>query len=395
MLQITLQDGSVFQVTNGDLHFPRTGLWMADISANGLEPPVGKITVTLASVIMPAAVVRSELVLGSVHVRLVGGSGGLSNIATKKHFRRPTVRQVLAQLLGDAGETLSATSDPVTLNTTLEAWTTMADPGGAVMAALCETIGKGVTWRMLFDGTVWIGPETWPACPTPFRSMEENGSSATELIGTDVPAVWPGTTLNGRQVDFVTHHLDDERTTVMYVTNPGAALDRTKSAFRALQANDPTAAYRTLYRGKVVAQNGDSDQVDVRPDDPDLPDMAQLPLRHGIPGARVSVELGSYLVVGWDNGSPDKPFAALWSGDLVPLKVSFQAEQVNLGSKSASHPVPQGDNLQTMLNALLQALTTFSTGLNSGTLSAQAVTLAGALPVIKEMPYLSPTVNVT
>lgn len=70
-----------------------------------------------------------------------------------------------------------------------------------------------------------------------------------------------------------------------------------------------------------------------------------------------------------------------------------KAPTIKFGSVGASHPVPQGDSLKTMLDALMDALTTFSTGLNSGTLSAQAATLAGALPAIKVMTYNSDKVK--
>jgi hypothetical protein len=125
-------------------------------------------------------------------------------------------------------------------------------------------------------------------------------------------------------------------------------------------AQDPTGLYARMYRARVVAQSDDADLVDVRPDDPRLPDMAKLPLRHGVPGLRVSVAMGSYLLVGWDNGRPDKAFAALWNPDVHVIKVSFVADRVNLASRTATEGVVEGTSYRAdedqLFSGLLQGL---------------------------------------
>jgi len=73
-----------------------------------------------------------------------------------------------------------------------------------------------VNWRILSDGTTWIGTETWPDCPSDFRSITTDGANAAQVVGTDGPAVWPGTLLGGRKVDFVTHDLDHNRTRILF-----------------------------------------------------------------------------------------------------------------------------------------------------------------------------------
>jgi hypothetical protein len=149
--------------------------------------------------------------------------------------------------------------------------------------------------------------------------------------------------------------------------------DRAAGAWIDLQnLQDPMGLYARMYRAKVVAQDDDTDEVDVRPDDPLLPDMAKIPLRHGIPGARVSVEMGSYILVGWDDGRPDHPFAALWNRDSHALKVSFNADRLNLGDRSATEAYVLGTSYRgdedTMLQRLQRGLTAMH-GACTGTLS--------------------------
>lgn len=133
--------------------------------------------------------------------------------------------------------------------------------------------------------------------------------------------------------------------------------DRSLAAWTGVQnAQDPMGLYARMYRGRVVAQSGDDEYVDVRPDDPRLPDMAKLPLRHGVPGLRVQVELGSYLLVGWDDGRPDKAFAALWNRDVHVLKMSLVNDELHLGSRGASEAFVLGTSYRQAEDELLSGL---------------------------------------
>jgi hypothetical protein len=90
--------------------------------------------------------------------------------------------------------------------------------------------------------------------------------------------------------------------------------DRLKGPLAALARRaDPLVLYRSLYRSRLVRQSSDLLRVDVATDDPLLPEMSNIPLHHGLPGLALAVSPGAYLLVGWANGRPDVPFAALWS----------------------------------------------------------------------------------
>jgi phage baseplate assembly protein gpV len=73
--------------------------------------------------------------------------------------------------------------------------------------------------------------------------------------------------------------------------------------------------------------------------------------------------------------------------------IQVNQDDVQLGDDQATQPVPMGDDLQTALKFLTDALQTFSSGLNVGTLSAQAATLAAAIPAFQRMTYLSQKVK--
>jgi hypothetical protein len=219
MLQVTLASGQVRQVSSGAVDMPLTGIWMADcklITQPSDETPSGHVVLTLGESLMPGTVAVAELVEGLTHLRVVGGRGGLGNSLKPKHYYRPTVRHLLVDWARDTGETLSPTCTAATLATQLEAWTTLSLPAGAQLAALCAVLGGGTNWRVLADGTLWVGVETWPASDAAYRSIETDGAGGTRVIGTDGPVVRPGTTLDGRKIDSVVHDIDGNRTRITW-----------------------------------------------------------------------------------------------------------------------------------------------------------------------------------
>lgn len=124
-----------------------------------------------------------------------------------------------------------------------------------------------------------------------------------------------------------------------------AVMDRLKGAFLALaRGADPTIDYKALYRGKVLKQHDNLRRVDLQPSDPRLPPMSNIPLRVGVPGLDVTVPPGHLLLIGWENGQPDHPFACLWEagteGDgTTPLKLTLNATVIELGGSGLQPPL--------------------------------------------------------
>ena len=214
MLTITTSTGATYRASSGTVDLPRTGIWLADVKIIGQDIPEGAVVATLGTVQMTGTIAVAQLINGAVELRVVGGAGGLGNVARPKHYHQPLARHVLQDLTRDAGETLSSACTDAIISAPLEAWTTFGLTTGAILAALCAILG--CNWRILSDGTVWVGAETWPDCPADFRSLETDGANAAQVVGTDGPAVWPGTLLGGRRVDHVTHDLDHNRTHLVF-----------------------------------------------------------------------------------------------------------------------------------------------------------------------------------
>ena len=174
--------------------------------------------------------------------------------------------------------------------------------------------------------------------------------------------------------------------------------DRLKTAARAISGLDPMVPYRYLYRAQVVSQSASNlDQVDVRPDDPSVPEMAGVPLRHGIPGVQVQVRPGCHVVVGWANGEPNAPFAALWEAGADVLQLIVDATAIKLGGTSAIQHVVLGEvfmaNLAAALTTILADLTVVFPLVGITSVPTSTPTISAMLSAIGVATYLSPKVT--
>ena len=78
--------------------------------------------------------------------------------------------------------------------------------------------------------------------------------------------------------------------------------------------------FLALYPAKVVSQAGDG-SLELQPDDDRVPGASRVPIRYGIPGVRVKVRAGARVMLGWENGDPSRPFAALWEPEGLELLI--------------------------------------------------------------------------
>lgn len=113
---------------------------------------------------------------------------------------------------------------------------------------------------------------------------------------------------------------------------PENTLDRLKSSLAAVIKAFGTNRldYFAFYAAKVISQSGNN--VDLQPDDTRLPGFANVPLRLGLPGAVVTVNPGSRVLLGWAQGDPQRPIATVWeSSSVVELKLNATTIVLNDG----------------------------------------------------------------
>jgi hypothetical protein len=110
--------------------------------------------------------------------------------------------------------------------------------------------------------------------------------------------------------------------------------DWAKDAILALvRAALPLIDYYKFYRATVVSQSGDGRLLDLRPEDPLVPGHQKVPLRLGLPGARVKFNPGAKVLLGWEGGDPKQPVAAMFAGDEGVTSISITVEKMEIGGE--------------------------------------------------------------
>lgn len=96
-----------------------------------------------------------------------------------------------------------------------------------------------------------------------------------------------------------------------------ADFDRFKGAIAALVRHlTAHTDYHALYPAEVKGQNDDK-TLELRPDSQDLPGFSRVAIRHGLPGVTVTVKRGARVLLGFEGGNPQKPYASLWTADSL------------------------------------------------------------------------------
>ncbi len=203
-----------FPVIACRLAFPRVGAWWADLSiASGDDLADGAaVTIeiangpTLQGVTVPN---RTRVFLDTLRCRVIGGKGGLSATSSSKFYQQIPARNIIADILTAGGESLAATSTASTLAAVLPFWAVGSLPVGAALATIMGYLGA--SWRVLPDGTVWVGVETWPTADPERVLLNDTPTEDRVEYGCTSPSMLPATVVDGRRVNRVEHLVEEDR----------------------------------------------------------------------------------------------------------------------------------------------------------------------------------------
>lgn len=186
----------------------RVGCWTIDVlTVTPLPGNVsGACTIDLDTLTLSGFILRGGSWRESDYVRVVGGAGGLQLNTTPQGYANVPAQSLVTALLNNVGETLSTTAQVPT--TTLPQWIVRREQTSTALTRVADALG--VIWRVLPDGTVWMGNDTWPAAtltdPVLMDSYPERGETK---IGISSPELLPWQSLillgqggNASDVDY-------------------------------------------------------------------------------------------------------------------------------------------------------------------------------------------------
>lgn len=293
---------------------PLLGPWTAQLELDSAVPPTGNQTIDWDGVTFSSTVVRSGTDEGNKsQALLVGGKGGLSKtLSTPKYYASgPTLGTIVADILTEAGETLSGTADSSVLGHVVARWERAVGAAGNCLTTVLEQ--AGATWRVLADGTVWVGKDTFPAAARTdvpgLTVLDEQYGTGNATISIAAPLLRPGVTLLDRPVREVA-----------FTLTPGAfrAIVRFQSLgdvlARLLERASRKGDYSGKYPGKAVAYS--AGQADLVPDDERVRGIggtSRVPVRIGVPGLTLETVSGSRrAAVSFEGNDPKRPVIAEW-----------------------------------------------------------------------------------
>lgn len=187
------------------VRIPRLGPWQADIEMPAGVGTSGRATIRVGTVMtLIGTFERAGLDRrGRARARVVGGSGGLNKTVAPKSYLNVPLRIPVTDVLTDAGETLSATADAQVLALQLPAWSRMSQTARISLAAL--VMAGGATWRVLLDGTVWVGTETWPTSTMVADAISYEPEMSRRTVATLSPTILPCQVFQGERIAVVQH----------------------------------------------------------------------------------------------------------------------------------------------------------------------------------------------
>ncbi len=325
MSEYKLNDNAVI---SGSIVLPQRGAWHADLVVDTDEAPEGEVTLSIASgddtVELTGYARRKGLWQLRATVRVVGGAGQLGTVIDPRYYTDTDVETVLGDLLRDAGETLSDTVSSDLRGVSLAKWTRKGGTAGAALDALARSLG--LPWRVLLDGTVWLGEDSWDAIDLEADVLNERPAQGIMLIATDsFPAgLLPGKTFSDRHVTGVEHTIEASKTRATVYFEDAVPTDLA-GIVKVLVAQAVEAhTWFRVFPGRVSEQDDDG-TLQVELDDALYPGLTKVPVRTFVPGASVKIAEDARVHVLFEGGDPSKPCACLFDGSpsqLVELTIT-------------------------------------------------------------------------
>ena len=266
----------------------REGAWTADLVIDSTDVPSGVLDVTDASgtVLLRGYVLRAEAPYERAEVRLVGGAGRLGTILAPRYYRGAQVRTILADVARESGSTL-AEDLGAEVSSELAAWVRVGgeDVVSTLRHLLRAALPKGWTWRTRYDGSLWLGADSWldviaPGVEVlskrPARGeVEVSSTTVAELL-----AIEPGSVFEGLDVVSVRIDARPDRLRAIVRTQAQArtAGDVVTSGIQRL-AREATCerALLALYPAIVRQQNASTGNVSVDPQPDDAEAERTIP----------------------------------------------------------------------------------------------------------------------
>lgn len=198
-------------VVEARLQVPRFGAWTGDIvvdAQTAAKVPTGAaVTISFAGQLsFKGTSYRADAYAQTVMLRVVGGTNGLATDCKPRFYNGPSIGLPVNDLVSDARETLSSTSDQNALSFNLPMWTMVQQNVALALSSLAAAGPAGTVWRVLPDGSIFFGVDGYPTSQlTDYDLIDFAPQEGMQVIAAELPNVFPGQTFANQHVSAVEH----------------------------------------------------------------------------------------------------------------------------------------------------------------------------------------------
>lgn len=337
MSSVTLGGSAVTALT---LTVPGVGLWYADVAMQDAAEMSGQVELIVLDTSWQGCVIAGAVVDGRSRYRVVAGSGGWGRELPPKAYANDagvTSARAIQDAADEAGETVADAP-------TGENGVHFNRPRGPASFALNLFAPRG--WYARPDGVVTFGARpTLPAPPLAVTERNPADRSVTLAATTSLAGVEPGTTTEFGAARDVEISLGQYGIAARLYAAPAAPSRRLAAWTKLLDALDPQRRFRGVHEYRIVNQTGERLNLQPIRSRAELPDLARVPVRMGVPGVRANHTPGGAVLVAFLEGDPTRPvvvgFDAPDSPGWMPLQIELGGP-TPLGVARVTDPVVAG-----------------------------------------------------
>ncbi len=320
--------------------WPTWGLWWVEARPAQALAASGRVALDVAGTAFSGTVVSGGTFDGQSAYRLVAGAGGVGKPLPRRGYVNDagvSLANVLADAAREAGEVL------VTAGLTTRLGPHYARAEGTTLGDLLNRHSPQA-WYADPDGTLRIGTRaaTTYAGTAP-RTRVSPAAQAIDLAVDSLAGLAPGVQIDGSlPATDLEINLTPERLTV--TAYAGAWTNKRHDAYRRIvRALFPTLAYAGSWEYRVVTQTGKRLNLQPARVASGMPNLANVPMRPGIPGADCKVQLGELVLVVFADGDPSRPCVVAHDAPDAP---GWMPLELSLGGPLALGVARQTDTVQ-------------------------------------------------
>lgn len=319
--------------TRVTLQIPAWGVWWADVELDTDAALSGDVTLQIADIECSGTVLSGGPAEGRARYRVAGGKGQWGAQLQRKAYANDAGVKA-STVLGDAASGCGETLDGASTARLGPHWVRPVGPASHALNAI-----EPRNWYVDLDGVTRIGQR--PASEfggDAAATRTDLAAGVIELATEALTGLVPGVSYGGlTAVDVEITQEGGRLTARLYGAAPTSR--RLDALSKLIAQLYPDLRYRGAYEFRVVTQAGDRLNLQPVRVSLGLPDLARVPMRPGMPGARANVALGSLVLVQFINADPARPvvtgFDAPDNPGWTPLIADLTGAQIRVGGPTA------------------------------------------------------------